>query len=222
VLLIPGWALTGAAGSAYLFLESMGPVQAGTGTGSWLSSAPPESPPAWTGLGSLSWFLFPAARLVLLSWAPVIIFLLARFVHMSHRPQWWPLMWFCAAIAGTALGVLAVFSYRLPAEVFSVAGPDGSAWTGYVRVPVINWYDIPAAIGFLILALVMWWTLIVPERPAARPSRGLLPALSFRHRSGNGARASGPPVALRRQPPSARTRWRATRGSPSPGSGLGR
>ena len=183
-LVIPAWALIGAAGSAYLFLESTGPVQAGTGTGIWLSSAPPEAAPAWTGLGSLSPFLFPAARFVLLSWAPVIVFLLVGFVHLSKTqwPQWWPATWPCAVVAGTALGVLAVFSYRLPPEVFSAAAPDGSVWTGYVRVPVINWYEIPAAIGFLILALVLWWMLIAPERPAARPSWGLLPALSFRRR----------------------------------------
>jgi hypothetical protein len=181
-LVIPAWTLMAAASCAYLFLESTGPVQAGTGTGIWLSSAPPESPPAWTGLGSLSPFLFPAARLVLLSWAPVLVVLLAGFVRTSKRPQWWPAAWLCAGAAGMALSVLAVFSYRLPPEVSSAAGPDGSVWTGYVRVPVIDWYEIPAAIGFGILALLLWWMLMAPERPAAGPGKRLLPALSFRPR----------------------------------------
>jgi hypothetical protein len=174
----------GAASSAYLFLESAGPVQAGTGTGIWLSSAPPESPPAWTGLGSLSPFLFPAARLVLLAWAPVILFLLVGFTHLSKAqwPRWSSAAWPGAVVAGTALGALAVFSYRLPRQVFSAASPDGGVWTGYVRVPVVNWCEIPAAIGFMTLALVMWRMLKAPERPAARPGKWLLPALSLRRR----------------------------------------
>jgi hypothetical protein len=165
---LPAWALMGAVGAAYLFLESTGPVQAGMGTGIWLSLAPPESPPAWTGLGSLGPFLFPLARLALLAWAPVIVLLLVGLFHLpeAQRPYRRPGVWPCAVMAGTALGVLAVVSYRLPPEVWSAGGP-----VGYVRVPVINWYEIPAVVGFLIVALAMWWLMRTPERPAAAPAQ---------------------------------------------------
>jgi quinol-cytochrome oxidoreductase complex cytochrome b subunit len=177
-LALPGWALIGTASSTYLLLESTGPVQAGTGTGIWLSSAPPETPPHGPGSAPSAPCCSPPVRLVLLSWAPIALFLLVSFTHRSgaKRPQWRPAVMAYALLVGTALGLLAVISYRLPAQLSSAPGPDGSAWTGYVRVPVINWYDIPAAIGFLIVALVMWRMLIPPERATTGQDSGPGPA----------------------------------------------
>lgn len=170
------WALTGAACSAYLFLLSTGPIQAGTGYGIWLGSAPPESLPAWTRLGPLGPYLFPLARLGLLSWLlALIVFPIVGFVHRSRArwPRWWPAAWTCAAMAGMALAVLAVVSYQLPPEVFSAPGRYGSSWIGYARVPFINWYEVLAVIGFLVLAAAMWWILTAPGRPVARPGKRL-------------------------------------------------
>lgn len=161
------WALMGAACSGYLFLVSTGPIQAGPGCGIWLSSAPPESLPAWTGLGPLGPFLFPFARLGLLSWLLAFIVFPVGFARLPkvQRPQWWAGAWTYTTMAGMALTVLAVVSYGLPAEV-SASNPMGYA---YVKVPVINWQEIPLAIGFLVLAAAMWWIVTASRRPAARP-----------------------------------------------------
>jgi hypothetical protein len=169
------WALVGATCSAYFFLLSTGPIQAGTGYGIWLSSAPPESLPAWTGLGPLGPYLFPLARLGLLSWLlaliafPIVGFRLSK----AQWPQWRPAAWTCAAMAGMGLAALAIVSYRLPAEAFSAPGRYGTSWIGYVKVPFINWYEIPDAVGFLVLAAAMWWILTAPRRLAARPGKRL-------------------------------------------------
>jgi hypothetical protein len=161
------WALTGAACSGYFFLVSTGPIQAGPGYGIWLSEAPPESLPGWTGLGPLGPYLFPFARLGLLSWLLALIVFPVGFARLSkaQRPQWWSAAWTYAAMTGMALAVLAIASYQLPAEV-SASNPMGYA---YVKVPFINWQEIPAAIGFLVLAVAMWWILTAPRRLAARP-----------------------------------------------------
>jgi hypothetical protein len=63
-------------------------------------------------------------------------------------------------MAGMALAVLAIISYQLPAEV-SASNPMGYA---YVKVPFMNWQEIPAAIRFLVLAAAMWWILTAPRR----------------------------------------------------------
>ncbi len=82
-------------------------------------------------------------------------------------------------MAGMALAVLADVSYQLPRPVFSTTGPDGSSLTGYSTVPFVNWYEIPATIGFLILALAMWWIMTAPARPSAKPGERLWLALLF-------------------------------------------
>lgn len=162
------WALTGAVCSGYLFLVSTGPIQAGPDYGIWLSWAPPESLPGWTGLGPLGPFLFPFARLGLLSWLLALIVFPIGCARLSkvQRPQWWAAAWTYTAMAGMALAVLAIASYGLPAEV-SASNPMSYA---YVRVPVINWQEIPLAIGFLVLGGAMWWILTAPRRLAARPA----------------------------------------------------
>jgi hypothetical protein len=181
-LAFPFWALAGAAGSACLFLLSTGPVQAGTGSGIWLSWSPPESPPAWTGLGFLGSWLFPAASLALWSWVlALIVFLIVGFVHLSQtqQPRGWRAAWTCAVMAGAALAVLAAVSYQLPAPVYSAPGPYGTSLTGYARVPLVNWPELPATAGFLILAVAMWRIMTAPARPAARPGPWLCLALLF-------------------------------------------
>jgi hypothetical protein len=161
------WALTGAACSGYFFLVSTGPIQAGPGYGIWLSEAPPESLPGWTGLGPLGPYLFPFARLGLLSWllAPIVFSIGFARLSRAQRPQWWSAAWTYAAMAGMALALLAIVLYQLPAEV-SASNPMGYA---YVKVPFINWQEIPETIGFLILAAAMWRILTAPRRLAARP-----------------------------------------------------
>jgi hypothetical protein len=72
-------------------------------------------------------------------------------------------------VAGIALAVLAIFSYRVPAEASSASEPCGSSPTGYGGVPYINGCEIPVTIGFLVLAAAMRWILTAPKRPAARP-----------------------------------------------------
>ncbi|MGH3399549.1 MAG: hypothetical protein ACRDPO_33170 [Streptosporangiaceae bacterium] len=161
---------------------STGPVQAGTGTGIWLSWSPPESPPSWTGLGSLSSYLFPAADVALLSWPlALIVFLIVGFVHLSktQQPRWWRAAWTCAVMAGAALAVLAVVSYQLPAPVNSAAGRYGSSLISYSTVGFVNWHEIPATVGFLILAVPMWRIVTSPARSAARPGKWLWLALLF-------------------------------------------
>jgi hypothetical protein len=164
------WALMGAACAGYLFLLSTGPIQAGPGFGIWLSSAPPESLPAWTGLGPLGPVLFVFARLGLLSWLLALIVFPVGFARLSkpQRPQWWAGAWTYSAAAGITLAVLAIVLYGLPAEV-PASNPMGYA---YVRVPCINWQEIPLAIGFVVLAAVMWRILTAPRRPAAGPEKG--------------------------------------------------
>ena len=61
------------------------------------------------------------------------------------------------------LAIVAIASYRFPPTV------DDSSAMGYHYVPVtvINWQEIPIAIGFLVLAAIMWLIL------KAQPSRQL-------------------------------------------------
>jgi len=145
---------------------STGPIQGGPGDGIWLRAAPPEALPGWTGLGPLGPYLFPFARLGLLSWllAPIVFPVGFAGLSKAQRPQWWPAAWTYAAMAGMALALLAIV-YQLPAEA-SASNPIGYA---YVKVPFINWQEIPAAIGFLVLAAAMWWILTAPRRLAVRP-----------------------------------------------------
>jgi hypothetical protein len=164
------WALMGAACSAGLFLLSTGPIQACTGYGIWLSLAPPELLPAWTGHGSLGPVVFPLAHLGLESWLlTLIVFPVVGFrLSKAQWPRWRPKAWTCAAMAGMALAVLALVSYRLPPE--KGWNPcDGSNPISYAKVPIIDWYEIPAAIGFLVLAAAMWWILTAPRHPARLP-----------------------------------------------------
>jgi hypothetical protein len=165
------WALTGAACSACYFLVSTGPVQACFGYGIWLSEAPPEWLPTWTGLGPLGPYLFPFARLGLLSWllALIVFPIVGVRLFNARWPHRWPGAWACAAVTGMALAVLAIFSYRVPAEASSASEPCGSSPTGYGGVPYINWCEIPVTIGFLILAAAMRWILTAPKRLAVRP-----------------------------------------------------
>jgi hypothetical protein len=159
------WALLGAACSAFLFLVSTGPVQAGYGSGIWFSAAPPEWLPAWTGLGPLGPSLFPFARLGLLSWwLALIVFPVVGRLAKVRRAPWWS-SWPCAALAGTVLAVLAVFTYRLPAQ--APQADESSTWN-YVKMPFINWQEIAYAIGFLVLATAMRWILAAPPRRPAR------------------------------------------------------
>ena len=148
------WALAGAAGSAYLFIVSTGPVRATSDYGIWFSLAPPESLPAWTGLGPYGPSLYPYARLCLFSWGLALIVFPVAGVRLSkiQRPDWWPLAWAGAAATGLILAFIAIASYRFPPTV------DDSSAMGYHYVPVtvINWQEIPIAIGFMVLAALMW------------------------------------------------------------------
>jgi hypothetical protein len=67
--------------------------------------------------------------------------------------------------------VLALVSYPIPPEVPPDPRRYGSSPIAYVKVPFIHWFEIPAAIGFLVLAAAMWWILTAPRRPAAKPVR---------------------------------------------------
>jgi hypothetical protein len=171
------WALTGAACSAGRFLLSTGPIQACEGYGIWLSAAPADLLPAWTGHGLLGPLLvFPLTRLGLASWLLALIVFPVAATRLS-RARWRPAAWAGAAMAGTALAALALFSYRQPPETVqeefsSDPWCTASSPISHVMAPMIDWYEIPAAIGFLALAATMWWILTTPARPAARPEPG--------------------------------------------------
>lgn len=169
------WALTGAACSAGRFLLSTGPVQACEGSGIWLTAAPPDLLPAWTGHSVLGPLVFSWTRLGLGSWLLALIVFRVAAKRLS-KARWRPAAWACAAMAGTALAALALFSYRQPPEtVQEEFSPDpwctASSPVSHVMAPIIDWLEIPAAIGFLVLAAAMWWILTAPGRPAARPGK---------------------------------------------------
>jgi hypothetical protein len=146
-----------------LFVVSTGPVQATSDYGIWFSLAPPERLPAWTGLGPYGPSLYPYARLCLFSWGLALIVFSVASVRLTkiQRPDWWGLAWSGTAAAGTILAIIAITSYRLPPTV-----DDSSAASyHYVPVTVINWQEIPIAIGFTVLAAITWLIL------TAHPSR---------------------------------------------------
>jgi len=146
---------------------STGPVQACWGYGIWLSSAPPELLPAWTGHGSLGNVVFSLAHQGLL--LALIVFAVVGYgLSKAQRPRRRPTAWTCAAMAGMALTVLALVSYRLPPVGNWDTGCDGSIPINHAQVPIIDWFEIPATIGFLVLAAAMWRILTAPGRPAAR------------------------------------------------------
>jgi hypothetical protein len=170
------WALMGADCAAARFLLSTGPIQACEGYGIWLTAAPPDLLPAWTGHELLGPLLFPLTRLGLGSWLLALIVFKVAATRLP-RVRWRPAAWACAATAGTALAALALFSYRQPPETVqeefsSDPWCTASSPVSHVMAPIIDWYEIPAAIGFLALAATMWWILTAPARPAARPEPG--------------------------------------------------
>ena len=166
------WALMGAACSAILFFLSMGPLQACGTYGIWITLAPPEFFPSWTGLGSHGPLEFTRAHLGLASWLlALIVFPVvgSRLSKVQWR-RWRPKAWAYAAMAGTALAVLALFSYRIPPAPEAYAGIlcDPSLPISHVTAPIIDWYEIPATIGFLVLAAAMWRILIARGGKASR------------------------------------------------------
>jgi len=163
------WALLGAACSAGRFLLSTGPIQACEGYGIWLTDAPADLLPAWTGHGPLGPLLvFPLTRLGLGSWLLALI--VFRFAATRlPRARWRPRAWTYAAMAGTALAALALFSYRQPPETVQEEFSSDpwcttSSPVSHVMAPIIDWCEIPAAIGFLALAATIWWILTAPAR----------------------------------------------------------
>ena len=114
--------------------------------------------------------LFPFARLGLMSWwLALIVFPAAGRLATVRRAPWWP-SWPWPASAGMLLAVLAVFTYTLPAPA---PGAEESSTANYVKVPFVNWQELTAAIGFLVLAVAMWWIVTAPGRAAqvARPGK---------------------------------------------------
>jgi len=89
------WALLGAACSAVLFFLSMGPLQACGTYGIWVTLAPPEFFPSWTGLGSHGPLEFTRAHLGLASWLlalivfPVVGSRLSKAQWRRWRPKAW-------------------------------------------------------------------------------------------------------------------------------------
>jgi hypothetical protein len=165
------WALTGAACSAFRFVLSTGPLQACGGYGIWLSAAPQELLPAWTGHGLLGPELFPFTRLGLASWllALIVFPVVGSRLSKAQGPQWRPKAWAGAKIAGMVLAVLAVVSYQVPSAGDWDSMCGGSNPIDHATAPIIGWGEIPVTIGFLVLAAAMWWILTAPKRPAARP-----------------------------------------------------
>ena len=147
------WALAGAAGSAYLFVVSTGPVRATSDYGIWFNLAPPDRSRV-DRTGPYGPSLYPYARLCLFSWGLALIVFPVAGVRLSkiQRPDWWPLAWASAAATGLILALIAITSYRFPPMV------DDSSAMGYHYVPVtvINWQEIPVPIGFMVLAALMW------------------------------------------------------------------
>jgi hypothetical protein len=121
--------------------------------------------------------VYPLTSLGLASWLLALIVFAVAGTRLS-KARGRPAAWACAATAGTALAALALFSYRLPPETAqeeSSADPWCSVSTpvSHVTAPVIDWLEIPAAIGFLVLAALMWRILTAPGQPAAKPGKRL-------------------------------------------------
>ena len=150
------------------------PIQACEGYGIWLTAAPADLLPAWTGHGPLGPLLvFPLTRLGLGSWLLALLVFRFAATRLSGA-RWRPRAWTWAAVAGTALAALALFTYRQPQETVQEEFSSDpwcttSSPISHAMAPIIDWCEIPAAIGFLALAATIWWILAAPAPPAARP-----------------------------------------------------
>ena len=109
--------------------------------------------------------MYPLARLGLLPWLlpiPVYVFAGSR-LSRARWPCGRPKAWTFASLAGSALSALAYLSFPNDPAPNSDTVCDGSNPISHAIGPITDWCEIPATIGFLVLATAMWWLMTAPR-----------------------------------------------------------